>query len=78
MKRSVAARFLTLSVLALTLVGPQSVLAHCDGMDGSVVKAAQRALAKGGDESANSIRGLFQKVTAAKQFNAEDVSAEAD
>jgi hypothetical protein len=35
--------WLTLSV-GLTLITPTRVLAHCDGLDGPVVKAAQRAL----------------------------------
>jgi hypothetical protein len=39
-------RSLTWPILAfgLTLVAPARVLAHCDGLDGPVVKAAQRAL----------------------------------
>ena len=32
---------------AFTLVAPVPALAHCDGLDGPVVKAAQRALAAG-------------------------------
>jgi Family of unknown function (DUF6448) len=35
--------WLTLT-LGLTLIAPTRVLAHCDGLDGPVVKAAQRAL----------------------------------
>ena len=37
---------LTWPILAfgLTLIAPSRVLAHCDGLDGPVVKAAQRAL----------------------------------
>ena len=37
---------LTWSILAfgLTLIAPTPVLAHCDGLDGPVVKGAQRAL----------------------------------
>jgi hypothetical protein len=37
---------LTWPILAfgLTLTAPTRVLAHCDGLDGPVVKAAQRAL----------------------------------
>lgn len=34
-------------VIGLTLVAPARVLAHCDGLDGPVVKAAQAALAAG-------------------------------
>ena len=82
MKRPAAARFLTLtlSVLALTFVGPQRALAHCDGMDGPVVKAAQRALAKGdvnlvliwvpaNDEA--EIRKVFAKTLAVRKLNPE-------
>jgi hypothetical protein len=35
---------LSLLALGLTLVVPARVLAHCDGLDGPVVKAAQKAL----------------------------------
>ncbi len=82
MKRLAAARFLTLilSVLALTFVGPQRAFAHCDGMDGPVVKDAQRALAKGdvnlvliwvpaNDEV--EIRKVFAKTMAVRKLNAE-------
>ncbi len=34
-------------LFALTLLGAESALAHCDGMDGPVVKAAQKTLATG-------------------------------
>ena len=39
-------KWLTWSIVAvgLTLVAPARVLAHCDGLDGPVVKAAQKAL----------------------------------
>ena len=39
----------SLSVLAIgfvLLMAPAKVFGHCDGMDGPVVQAAQRALAK--------------------------------
>ncbi len=35
------------ALLAAVLLAPAAVLAHCDGMDGPVVKAAQKALAEG-------------------------------
>jgi hypothetical protein len=40
------AKWLTWSVMALgvTLISPAPVAAHCDGLDGPVVKAAQQAL----------------------------------
>src|SRR5450759_2745843 len=82
MKRPDATRFLilTLSVLALTFVGPQRALAHCDGMDGPVVKAAEQALAKGdvnlvliwvqaNDEA--EIRKVFAKTLAVRKLNPE-------
>src|SRR5450759_2319975 len=80
MKRPAAARFLALSVLALTFVGPQRAIVHCDGMDGPVVKASQRALAKGdvnlvliwvqaNDEA--EIRKVFAKTMAVRKLNAE-------
>ncbi len=48
MKRFTQRTYLTIvGLLALTLAAPQSALAHCDGMDGPVVKAAQKALATG-------------------------------
>lgn len=34
-------------LLSVALLGPTSAMAHCDGMDGPVVKAAQTALAAG-------------------------------
>jgi hypothetical protein len=84
MKRPAAARFLTLtltlSVLALAFVGPERALAHCDGMDGQVVKAAQRALAKGdvnlvliwvqaNDEA--EMRKVFARTLAVRKLNPE-------
>lgn len=38
---------LTLLTLALLLIAPRVVLAHCDGLDGPVVKAAMKALDSG-------------------------------
>jgi uncharacterized protein DUF6448 len=35
------------SLVAIALLLPASAMAHCDGMDGPVVKAAQKALANG-------------------------------
>src|SRR3970040_1187712 len=37
----------TLFTLGVILLFPNSAMAHCDGMDGPVVKAAQKALASG-------------------------------
>lgn len=72
-----------LSVLALgfvLLMMPAKVLGHCDGMDGPVVKAAQRALANGdvnlvligvqaNDEA--EIRKVFVKTMAVRKLHSE-------
>lgn len=48
MLRSLNARIFTLAgLLSVVLLAPQRASAHCDGMDGPVVMAAQRALATG-------------------------------
>ncbi|MCI0695091.1 DUF6448 family protein [candidate division KSB1 bacterium] len=49
MKRNsmVAALLFGAILFALTLLGAESALAHCDGMDGPVAKAAQKALETG-------------------------------
>lgn len=39
--------FIGLTVLTLTFPAPGRVFAHCDGMDGPVIKAAQKALEAG-------------------------------
>ena len=45
MKKNVILRwFMWLVPVVLTLVSPARALAHCDGLDGPVVKAAQIAL----------------------------------
>ena len=73
----------SLSVLAIGfvfLLMPATVFGHCDGIDGSVVKAAQQALAKGdvnpiliwvqaNDEA--EIRKVFAKTMAVRKLNAE-------
>ncbi len=64
--------------LALLLPAPGGLLAHCDGMDGPVVKAAQRALEAGNvnlvliwvqknDEA--EIRTAFEKTLAVRKLN---------
>jgi len=72
---------MVLAVLsALGLVNPNGASAHCDGMDGPVVKAAQRALAAGdvnlvliwvqqGDEA--EIRKAFQETLAVRKLSPE-------
>ncbi|MCW5979650.1 MAG: hypothetical protein KIT09_16345 [Bryobacteraceae bacterium] len=62
------------------LMTPAKVFGHCDGMDGPVVQAAQRALAKGdvnlvliwvqaNDEA--TIRQVFVKTMAVRKLNSE-------
>ena len=69
-----------MALLAAAFLTPTAVLAHCDGMDGPVVKAAQRALAEGnvnlvliwvqpGDEGA--IKTAFQKTLAVRKLSPE-------
>lgn len=72
---------IALVVLAVvTLVWPNPGFAHCDGLDGPVVKAAQRALESGdlnfvliwvaqSDEA--EIKSLFEKTLAVRQLNAQ-------
>ena len=72
---------IALAVLAVvTLVWPNPGFAHCDGLDGPVVKAAQRALESGdlnfvliwvaqSDEA--EIKSLFEKTLAVRQLNAQ-------
>lgn len=70
----------TLLSLGFTLPIPGSVMAHCDGMDGPVVKAAQQALASGdvnlvlvwvqkGDEQ--EIRQAFDRTLAVRELGPE-------
>jgi len=73
----------SLSVFAIGLVllmTPAKVFGHCDGMDGPVVQAAQRALAKGdvnlvliwvqaNDEA--EIRKVFARTLAVRKLNPE-------
>lgn len=79
MKRLTQTTLFTIAgLLALTLAVPQRALAHCDGMDGPVVKAAQKALATGNvnlvltwiqfqDEP--EIRKAFTETLAVRKFN---------
>jgi hypothetical protein len=72
--------FLLTAALTMALLAPSKALAHCDGMDGPVVKAAQRALATGNvnlvliwapkkDEA--EIINVFQKTLAVRKLSAE-------
>jgi hypothetical protein len=81
MKPATGTRYLILTcALALTLGGPQKAAAHCDGVDGPVVKAAQQALATGNvnfvliwaraaDEA--EIKVAFAKTLAVRKLNPE-------
>jgi hypothetical protein len=73
--------FLTATiVLAFTALTPSRVLAHCDGLDGPVVKAARQALSTGnvdlaliwiqpGDEG--ELREAFAKTMSVRNLNPE-------
>lgn len=69
-----------LSALGVVLAIPNSAMAHCDGMDGPVVKAAQKALASGdvnlvliwvhkGDEE--EIQQAFDRALTVRKLSAE-------
>lgn len=69
--------FLSISVLLFT---PSGVLAHCDGMDGPVVKAAKKALESGNlnlvliwvqERDEATIREAFQKTLAVRKLSNE-------
>jgi len=73
-------RMTILATLTLAILSPTSAMAHCDGMDGPVVKAAQKALATGdvnlvliwvqkGDEEA--IRQALDRTLAVSKLSAE-------
>lgn len=68
------------ALLGAALSTPAAALAHCDGMDGPVVKAAQKALAEGnvnfvliwvqpGDEG--TIKTAFRKTLAVRKLSSE-------
>ncbi len=71
---------LVAAVASLLTILPFRVSAHCDGLDGPVVKAAQKALATGHvnealiwiqkDDEAE-VRAAFQKTLAVRKLNAE-------
>ena len=69
-----------MTLLATALLAPATALAHCDGMDGPVVKAAQKALSEGNvnlvliwvqptDEGA--IKAAFHKTQAVRKLSPE-------
>lgn len=70
----------TLLVLGIVLLFPNSAMAHCDGMDGPVVKAAQKALASGDvnlvliwvkKDDEKEIRRAFDRTLAVRELSAE-------
>ncbi len=70
------------SLLLAAPIGSKLAYAHCDGMDGPVVKAAQRALAKGDvnlvliwvqADDEKEIRKVFAKTMAVRKLNAEAI-----
>ena len=81
MKKNIFTSLTVLAILCtLALLGPNNLLAHCDGMDGPVVTAAKQALEAGDvnpvliwvskkDES--EIRNAFQKTLAVRKLNPE-------
>ena len=69
-----------IALLAVAMLSPAAALAHCDGMDGPVVKAAQKALTEGNvnrvliwvrpdDEAA--IKTAFQKTLVVRKLSPE-------
>jgi len=81
MKKNIFTSLTVLAILyTLALLGPNNLLAHCDGVDGPVVTAAKQALEAGDvnpvliwvskkDES--EIRNAFQKTLAVRKLNPE-------
>lgn len=70
----------TLSVLLLGALAVRSALAHCDGMDGPVVRAAQRAFESGNvnlaliwvrQEDEAQLRTAFQEALAVRRLSPE-------
>jgi len=69
--------FVSVSVL---LLAPPGVLAHCDGMDGPVIKAARNALQTGNvnliliwvqKQDEETVRKAFEKTLAVRKLNSE-------
>lgn len=73
-------RFAILFTVGMFLFMPRTAMAHCDGMDGPVVKAAQKALASGDvnlvliwvqEADEEEIRQAFQRTLAVRKLGAE-------
>ena len=81
MKTNIFAPLAILAVLCtLALLGPSNLHAHCDGMDGPVIKAAKQALETGdvnpvliwvSKKDDTEIRNAFQKTLAVRKLNPE-------
>jgi hypothetical protein len=80
MKSKIFIASLTFSVILFTvgLFQPKHAIAHCDGLDGPVVKAAQKALEMGNvnlvliwvqNEDEGEIKKAFQKTLAVRRLN---------
>ena len=72
--------FAGLTMLVAAVLAPQPARAHCDGLDGPVVKAAQRALAETNvnlvliwvqKDEEREIKRAFEKTLAVRKLNAE-------
>ena len=79
-KTLIAPLIVSILLFTITLILPKQVIAHCDGLDGPVVKAAQAALENGNvnpvliwvqkkDEA--EIKQAFQKTLAVRKLNSQ-------
>ena len=79
--KEILRRIVVLTALLLVgLVAPSGVFAHCDGMDGPVVKAARQALESGNvnivliwvqEENEGEVRKAFQKTQTVRKLSPE-------
>lgn len=79
-QRTIASMVALLPVLLVALIAPADALAHCDGMDGPVVRAAQKALETSNvnlaliwvqKEDEREINAAFQKAVAVRRLSRE-------
>jgi len=81
MKKNIFTSLPVLAILCtLALLGPSNLHAHCDGMDGPVIKAAKQALETGdvnpvliwvSKKDDTEIRNAFQKTLAVRKLSPE-------
>jgi len=81
MKKNIFTSLPVLAILCtLALLGPSNLHAHCDGMDGPVIKAAKQALETGdvnpvliwvSKKDETEIRNAFQKTLAVRKLSPE-------